>query len=322
MLRFLIGESFLLLVVGAIAWLGTWLWQWTLLRSPLINDPIPARSNSDAAQMRLCRLPRWLKLVLLFGGIIGAGSLLLMASNSMMQEAPDTYRFWQVPFCLTASILFLLHSNLRGWRGLVFWGAFLVPATAWFVVPSWLTINIGTTILSLGMLLWCAEWLRKRSVKFVLVIALAIMLYDALSVFGTGQMVAAATQPVAYTTPDLMIAPRSFSWSAKPLSALGFGDILDTSLLVLIGFCLSRQYNQPRFLWGALLGYGLGFVASTVFLVLSRFPQPATIYLFPGIILGLWVAARSARVPWRQVLSSPSLSLTSQITVWQKGFTT
>jgi len=175
-----------------------------------------------------------------------------------------------------------------------------VPAIfvgGWLLWPNWLTRDACALMVSLAVLSG-AGILRLR---WVMAVFAAVMLYDAVMVFGTGMMQEAAGK--MRDLPAVVAVPAAASLSAPQLFMLGLGDVVLPGLLVAIAFREARVRRLPSLAIGSLAGYALGLAAALAILRLTRHPQPATIYLMPGAAAGFFLAAARrglVRALWRE----------------------
>lgn len=163
----------------------------------------------------------------------------------------------------------------------------LLITLAWVFYPNWLTLDIAAFMLALMFLIA----FKNISFKQALAFSVAIMAYDMFMVFGTGVMQKVASAGVKINIPILIVVPDSLSLSANKLFMIGLGDIVLPGLLIMLAFRFARQYH-----WSttgliirlcAITGYIIGFFMAIIMAVMFNFGQPATIYLIPGVMLGI-----------------------------------
>lgn len=161
----------------------------------------------------------------------------------------------------------------------------LLVTLAWFYAPNWITISIAASILSMNFLiqLWFSS-LNKISY-----LAAGIIIFDLIAVFWTKWMVDYAnllkTYPVYIAVPSLTIDGQTV------LSSIGLGDIILPGAVIMLAFRQARQLEKIFLGYGTLLGFIVGLCVSSIILHLTQLPQPATLYLFPSVYLGLICSA-------------------------------
>lgn len=147
----------------------------------------------------------------------------------------------------------------------------------WLTYRNWITMDIVVFAMALMMLLG----FRNITYQQCVVVSAAIMVFDAISVFGTKHMVVYAES--AATNNGIMLnVPMGFSPDAAQAFSLGLGDIVSPGLIVL----LACRLYKARGAAGAIAGYVVGMVVTLVVLIVFQFPQPATIYLLPATFAG------------------------------------
>jgi len=145
---------------------------------------------------------------------------------------------------------------------------------------SWIGIN------TLGMLVALNLLVSSRAVTFRQVLALTggIMTFDAVAIFATGWMIKLAER--AEGLPMMMIVPGSFSPSDPGLMVMGLGDIILPGLIVMLAMRQAKENRLPMLTVLTIAGLLVGQLITTVVMIVTRFPQPATVYLMPGALLG------------------------------------
>ncbi|MDO8521328.1 MAG: presenilin family intramembrane aspartyl protease [bacterium] len=153
----------------------------------------------------------------------------------------------------------------------------------WTLYPNWLTINIAAALVAVTMLLL----LQTIPLRTMTVVAVGVTIYDVVAVFSTGQMIAVAG--AAKDLPMMLIIPQSFDLASTPAQMLGLGDIVIPGAIIMAALKKNIRNVYPF----TLLGYFIGLTTAIGVVYLTRFPQPATIYLVPGVLFGLvWAAHR------------------------------
>ncbi|MFA5987210.1 MAG: presenilin family intramembrane aspartyl protease [Candidatus Paceibacterota bacterium] len=160
----------------------------------------------------------------------------------------------------------------------------------WFVYPNWITIDLAETCVAMHFFVAY----RNIKLKQCAVITLGIMTYDALMVFGTGLMQKVAgglTVGGKAVIPALIMIPKSLSLDGKTLFCMGLGDIVLPGFIVVYAMRQALKHKAPSLAIGACLGYVAGSVIALSLFFVFKSPQPATIYLMPGVFVGFFSAA-------------------------------
>lgn len=156
--------------------------------------------------------------------------------------------------------------------------------------------NIGSVFIALYILVI----LRSIKLKTFLIFGAGIMIFDFVAVFYTQQMidVAKATQGIPGGS---VVVPTSADSESVSAISTGLGDIIIPGMLAMIAFRQSQQFGGVSLWVCTFLGYALGSVVTEYVLFNTNFPQPATIYLIPGVTLGYFAAVLYKRLTWKQV---------------------
>lgn len=166
--------------------------------------------------------------------------------------------------------------------------AALVTA-AWFLQPNWLTLDIAAATIIISFLVS----VRIANFHTACIISLAVMIYDAFTVFGTGAMQKVAGKAMT-VVPLMFIVPKSFNLRAEHLFAIGLGDIVLPGLVIILA-CRARSSGNLTLRFTTLVGYVMGSFVGWAALILTQKGQPATIYLMPGVILGFFLGRKLQR---------------------------
>ncbi|OGZ06809.1 MAG: hypothetical protein A3D65_00960 [Candidatus Lloydbacteria bacterium RIFCSPHIGHO2_02_FULL_50_13] len=186
-----------------------------------------------------------------------------------------TYRFFVTFFSATGS-----DAEGIGIRLLAATGGIAITLL-WTLYPNWFTIDIAATLVAITVLVM----LGGLSLQTVTIIAIGVMLYDIVAVFVTGQMMEAAG--AAKSMPMLFIIPKSFALGSAPAQMLGLGDVVIPGAVILAAL----RKDIPRAYILTLIGYFVGLLVAIAVVYVTRVMQPATIYLVPGVLTGLLIAA-------------------------------
>ncbi|MBU6142037.1 hypothetical protein KGO95_02885 [Patescibacteria group bacterium] len=169
---------------------------------------------------------------------------------------------------------------------ILLFAAIALAVNAWIVTVNWATIDCAAWLIGVMLLIQ----FRKTSFRAAVLLSAGIMLYDATAVFGTHVMQHVATTQFM-ALPVLFSIPASLSLSSPAILHLGLGDVVLPGAIVMMAIRESIAHKRSVLAVAALGGYVAGFIATIVVMVLFRFPQPATIYLMPGTLLGFTLAA-------------------------------
>jgi len=221
-------------------------------------------------------------------GLVIAGAIILLMSYlyllSFLVEAGLVFKG------LMGLVSGMLVYTFAGFLMQKRWGRWLlafVITLAWLVWPNWVTLDIAAVCMTIVFLVN----FRDVSFKSAAIISLIVMIYDVVSVFGTGVMQKVASG-VLGSVPMLLIVPRSFALQSERAFALGLGDIVIPGILIMIALREAKNYTNTKAGWMTILGYVVGCILTFIVVVISKAPQPATIYLIPCTFLFLWLAVR------------------------------
>jgi len=174
----------------------------------------------------------------------------------------------------------------------------VILVAAWVAVDSWITFDLvsGLTCLILAV---CLQT-RMSFLRLALMLGIVAVLYDAVQVFGTGNMdkYGSALEPVLgaperqLTIPAMFIIPSSFSLTPHAYGFLGCGDVVILCLLAIAAARFGRRTGT----WTPVVLTFVGFAAAMAvcFTVIRYFQsvQPATIYIVPFCVLPILLYAK------------------------------
>lgn len=229
-------------------------------------------------------LKKSLLIALFFTAILFVHVILLKAKISPLKPM-SIYCSLVVIWTLVRSILELMQVKKFGW--LLKISLPLLITYSWIYFPNYLTINLTAFL----MALWLLIQLRNISLIHLIPFLIGILIYDAVAVFKTEMMQAVAKFAVDRSLPMLFIVPTSFSLASPKFFGLGLGDVIFPGLIIMIGIRKARYYKNKLLGILPVIGYIVGLLITLVALFLTKFPQPATIYLFPATLGGLFLAA-------------------------------
>lgn len=155
----------------------------------------------------------------------------------------------------------------------------------WLLRPNWLTVNIVATLSAVAILVL----LRTISLRALTLFGIGVVIYDVIAVFSTKKMIELASS--MSSMPLLISIPKSFDLSSAPFTMLGLGDIVIPGTLIMA--CVVTK-NRTMQMFGAI-GYFFGLAVALTVLSLTHSAQPATIYLIPGTLLGIFLATKKER---------------------------
>ena len=242
--------------------------------------------KTDGSQKDI--LKKSLLIALVFTAILFVHVILLKFRISPLKPI-SIYCSLVIIWTLTHSILELAGIKKFGW--LIGWLLrLLIPfliTYGWNYYPNYLTINLTAFLMTLWFLI------QFRNIRLIQLIPflIGILIYDAVAVFKTEMMQAVAKFAVDRSLPMLFIVPASFSLSSQRFFGLGMGDVIFPGLIIMIGIRKAKHYKNKLLGILPMIGYIIGLLATLAVLFLTRFPQPATIYLFPFTLAGLFLAA-------------------------------
>lgn len=179
----------------------------------------------------------------------------------------------------------------------------------WYWTRHWALNNVlgaALSIMTIGTL-------RMGTYRTAALVLVALLVYDAVMVFGTPFMVTVASK---LKVPIKLLFPRPDAEldAERPFSMLGLGDIVFPGLLVALllridahialgdkvaSLARHSSFAAPRFLW-TLVGYAAGLATTVIVMVIFQHAQPALIYLVPAVLIvsalaitgtGKWSAA-------------------------------
>jgi presenilin-like A22 family membrane protease len=153
----------------------------------------------------------------------------------------------------------------------------------WLLYPSWLSSDILAVLSSIAMLVV----MRTMSLRTLALFGVGIVIYDVIAVFGTKTMLALAAS--ARNVPLLISIPRTLDLSSAHSIGLGLGDIVIPGVMIMA--CLVAK-SRRMYTFG-MIGYFLGLTVAMTLLRLTETAQPATIYLVPGTLFGIFLAAKT-----------------------------
>jgi presenilin-like A22 family membrane protease len=173
-------------------------------------------------------------------------------------------------------------------------------SSLWIIFPSVILTDITAILLGCAALYQISE--VKISFREATILAIAVILYDVVMVFVTHGMVELAISLKASATP-LMIAFTPAVEKYIHLKMIGLGDIVLPGSMMVACFYAGKRYAKRSLFVGALIGYFIGLLATIAIMNIFQYPQPATLYLYPGVFFGFWIALACNRISLKSVLT-------------------
>jgi len=173
--------------------------------------------------------------------------------------------------------------------------------------PEWYVIDSAGILVAIGVI---GIFGISLNILPVMILLIALAVYDAISVYGTKHMVALADGVTQMRLPILLVIPKKRGYSylqAKPLKEqlaeggereamfMGLGDIIIPGVLIASAFnflpddAVAGMSGNLLVAMGALLGSVIGFAVLMTF-VLKGNPQAGLPLLNGGTIIGYAVA--------------------------------
>lgn len=162
----------------------------------------------------------------------------------------------------------------------------IIPVVLWWFVPHWATLDFLSVLFATAMLFYFVLIFTLRA-RPILILFLAIMVYDVWAVFYTDVMMNVAKKAFEMNLPALIYLPENLT---RSVAGMGVGDIFIPGLLIMICFNQYHESKRPIWIWAPLIGYVGGMIISFVVLMVTQQGQPATIYLCPTTALGYGLA--------------------------------
>ena len=173
--------------------------------------------------------------------------------------------------------------------------------------PEWYVIDAAGVLVAIGVI---GIFGISLNILPVMILLIALAVYDAISVYGTKHMVALADGVTQMRLPILLVIPKKRGYSylqAKPLKEqlaeggereamfMGLGDIIIPGVLIASAFnflptdAVAGMTGNVLVAMGALIGSAIGFAVLMTY-VLKGNPQAGLPLLNGGTIIGYAVA--------------------------------
>jgi hypothetical protein len=222
-----------------------------------------------------------------------------------------------MPYITAAAIALLAilftRAATRSWPARAAVGAASsIAGTAWAVAPSWLTYSLAAGFTAVAVI----TVVRPRA-SFWAAAAVAGVLagwdYVQVSVtHATVRAVAAGDQFAGLAPsggghgigiPGLIGIPAHAGMLGPYVVMLGVGDVVLPGMLIVIAGRAGRLAGTGSLYAAAVSGYGAGLAACLTVAAVTGIPFPAMVFLVPGIVIGVVLAARRAGV-WPALASA------------------
>lgn len=155
-----------------------------------------------------------------------------------------------------------------------------IAITCIFAVnKNWFTVNLASIPAIICLL--CV--FRNIKMKEFAIYSVAVTIFDAISVFGTGQMNQLIEKSTGRLTGNIVLN-LSLEFYKGSIS-IGGGDIVFPGLVLMIAY----RNGSPCQWLGAYIGWLVGFAVTFFAAFYFNSPQPATIYLVPLTVGGYYV---------------------------------
>ncbi len=161
--------------------------------------------------------------------------------------------------------------------------------------PNLLTKNLASLVVILVLLIS----LRNVKLRAFLALGFGILVFDAISVFWTHQMIQIANQTA--DDPVGMILYTTEIGKTWHLISTGIGDVIFPGILMMIAYRQSKSLGGISLWVGTVVGYIAGMMVTTFVMFVYSHPQPATIYLIPGAYVGYYVVVKFRKLPWSKL---------------------
>lgn len=232
-----------------------------------------------------------IKLILIFVAFTVGNSLLIFLLKLGM---PIELLVFCVTFYIFRDIGGILLYKITHRDSIVNLLAFVI-SISWILYPSLFVVNTTAILFAIATIFWISE--IKPTFLELSLFSIAYMSYDVFAVFVTRGMVELAGTLKASDTPLMMTtSPEVHQYIG--MSMIGLGDIILPGLILVYCYNVGKKYSHHSLWLFPLIGYFVGLLIDiTVMHFFKGQPQPATIYLCPGVFLGFWLALVWNHIP-------------------------
>ena len=165
--------------------------------------------------------------------------------------------------------------------------AMVISLTMLFLLlkhPEWYVVDFFGIFIAGGI---AAIFAISLAIEYIIILLIALAIYDAISVYKTKHMVKLAETITSSHLPLLMVVPKTSSFSylrgkfgrERDAVYMGLGDLIIPGVLIAASYMQYGIYGFIATLTGALVGY------ITLMLLIAKGPQPGLPYLNGGAIL-------------------------------------
>lgn len=182
------------------------------------------------------------------------------------------------------------------WRRVGIAAVFVGVYIAWISIDSWVTLDLIAAVLCISTILMFQP--RISFLRLSLILLIGAFLYDAVQVYGTGNMESlarAATPTIGASERELMIPmlfiiPRDLSFESFGL--LGLGDVVVLGVMAVAAARLGKKIGSRMPLVLTFAGFAVAMTVCYAVMWHFKLAQPATIYIVPlcalPVILYVW----------------------------------
>jgi minor histocompatibility antigen H13 len=170
-----------------------------------------------------------------------------------------------------------------------------IIAYVWLTNPNWLIVDfIALCIITNTLIAF-----PRISLKTLIVVCFALIIYDVLGVYVFGVMQDFAYKAYLINMPLLIVIPKTLSLQeTQRLFMLGLGDIIIPGLLIREEILRAKENIVTAHIWNNIplmpvvlsVGYVFGFAAVQGVLYYTHKPQPALVFLLPSMLILLGCA--------------------------------
>lgn len=182
------------------------------------------------------------------------------------------------------------------WRRAGMIAVFVGAYVAWISIDSWITLDLLAALVCVSSILIFQP--RISFLRVSLILFIAAFLYDAVQVYGTGNMetVAQAVTPTLGAVerelmlPMLFIIPRDLSFHTFGL--LGLGDVLVLGIMAIAAARLGKKIGSRLPLVMTFAGFAVAMTVCYTAVLYFDSGQPATIFIVPFCALPVILYAK------------------------------
>jgi hypothetical protein len=170
----------------------------------------------------------------------------------------------------------------------------LAVSCAWFFYPHWTTTGFASFLLAFFFLVL----LRRVKFKEASLLAIAIIIFDISMVFLSDFMIEfaadASSTPLGFALPPVL-------WFIG-VKMIGLADIVLPGILLMTMFREAKNRLDSSLFIYPMIAYFIGLSVAITMRNVFDSAQPATLYLFPAVLIGFWIAILIHHIPFVNVL--------------------